>query len=209
MLASLAELAERFGEPLGAERADRLAAYVELLLEWNRAINLTGAGTPAEVIEEHLPDAFALARLAGSAPDLLDVGSGGGLPGVPFGILRPEVRLTLSEPRAKRRAFLAQVVHRLGVVATLVPNRAEAMAPGRFSLAVARAVLPPDEWLAIGGRLVNPEGRVVVLTSTESGWRPPGGVRVLDEVRYSAGPRERLALACSVPRGTTPGERST
>jgi 16S rRNA (guanine527-N7)-methyltransferase len=209
MLPGLSALAARFDERLSQDQAERLGTYVALLLEWNRAINLTGATTPEEVLEEHLPDSFAVARVAGAAPDLLDVGSGGGLPGVPFGILRPHVALTLSEPRAKRRAFLTQVVHRLGLRASVVAERAEAIAPGRFSATVARAVLAPDEWLVVGERLVRAGGRVVVLTTLEAGWHPPAGTLVVEELRYSAGPRERRALACSVPRGTEPVRRST
>jgi 16S rRNA (guanine(527)-N(7))-methyltransferase RsmG len=209
VLAGLEAVAGRFGEVLGPGQAERLSSYVEWLLEWNRAINVTGAESAEAVVEEHLPDSFALAQLVGEAPDLLDVGSGGGLPAIPFGILRPDVRLTLSEPRAKRRAFLTQVVHRLGLGARVVADRAESLEPGRFSAVVARAVYAPGDWLSVGGRLASPEGRVVVLLSSDADWRPPPGTRVVDEVRYSAGPRERLALACVVPRGTPPAGRST
>jgi 16S rRNA (guanine527-N7)-methyltransferase len=209
MEGGLVALGERFGEVLTPVQVEGLASYVSWLLEWNRAINVTGADSAEAVIEEHLPDSFALARLVGQAPDLLDVGSGGGLPGVPFGILRPGVRLTLSEPRAKRRAFLSQVVHRLGLGARVVGDRVQSLPTGHFSAAVARAVFPPGEWLELGGRLVSEEGRVVVLTSSDANWSPPPGTRVLDEVRYSAGPRERLAVACLVPRGTPLAERST
>ena len=198
----LDELAGRFGEPLTAETSLRLERYLELLLEWNRAINLTGANGRADLVAEHLPDAFALCRLVGPADTLVDVGSGGGLPGIPFALLRPAVQVTLSEPRAKRRAFLTQVVHQLKLHASVTPSRAEELPPARFAVAVARAVYAPDRWLEVGARLLAPGGRLVVLLPADSDWRPSGEARVVDEVRYSAGPRPRLAVAVAVPRGT-------
>jgi 16S rRNA (guanine527-N7)-methyltransferase len=206
---ALRQLAARFSECLSPRQEEQLEGYLGLLLEWNRSINLTGATTPADLISDHLPDSFALVRLVGAGGDLLDVGSGGGLPGIPAAVLRPDLPITLVEPRSRRRAFLSQVIHRLGLGGvTVLGGRAEDLRPGH-AVAVARAVFPPDEWLAVGGRLVEPEGRVVVLIPSDSPWSPPAGVQVLDEVRYSAGARERLALSCFVPRGTSEAERST
>ena len=198
----LTELGRQFARPLDEVLLARLGRYVELLLTWNAAINLTGARSPEDVVRDHLPDAFAVARLAGGFDTLVDVGSGGGLPGIPFAILEPRVRVTLSEPRAKRRAFLSQAVHQLGLSALVTADRAEELPEEAFGVAVARAVLPPDEWVRVGSRLVIPAGRLVVLLSGDSDWQPSTGARVLDEVRYSAGPRDRLALALDVPRGT-------
>lgn len=208
---TIAGLAGRFAEPLTQRQTEQLDEYLRLLLEWNRTINLTGAASLVELVADHLPDSFALARLLGSSPgSLVDVGSGGGLPGIPTAILRPGLSITLSEPRSRRRAFLSQAVHRLGLPAVQVlGERAEALPAAGYAVAVARAVFAPAQWLAVGGRLVGAEGRVVVLVPAESDWTPPPGVQVLDEVRYSAGARNRLALACSVPRGTPGPERST
>src|SRR5688572_2192982 len=100
---SLQDLAQRFERTLDEPTVRRLAQYVELLLTWNASINLTGARSADALVSEHLPDAFALARLVSGFASLVDVGSGGGLPGVPLAVLEPAVAVTLSEPRAKRR----------------------------------------------------------------------------------------------------------
>lgn len=201
-LGAVEEVASQFGRKLDPAQAQTLGSYAELLLSWNAAINLTGARSVDSIVREHLPDAFALAGLAAGFARLVDVGSGGGLPGLPFAILERDFEVTLSEPRAKRRAFLSQALHRLGVRARVTEARAEELPAGAFGVAVARAVLPPDEWLRVGARLLEPDGRLIVLLSAESDWRPSTGAKVAEEVRYSAGPRSRLALALHVPRGT-------
>src|SRR4029079_16814605 len=95
-------------------------AFWSLLLTWNARINLTGAGTRDELLGEHFPDALAMASLVPPGARLVDVGSGGGLPAVPLSVLRPDLGLTLVEPRAKRVAFLRTAVRTLGLKAEVV-----------------------------------------------------------------------------------------
>ncbi len=71
-------------------------------IKWNSSLNLTGARTVGDLVQEHLPDAFVLSQVVGTLKSLIDVGTGGGLPAVPLAILRPEVQIQLVEPRAKR-----------------------------------------------------------------------------------------------------------
>ena len=201
----VAALAERIGVPMAAGTGARLVQLATLMLRWNEHINLTGAREPRALIEEQFGDAFALARLTGGAQTVVDVGSGGGLPGLVFGLLRPEVALTLTEPRAKRRAFLHTATREVGIEASVLADRVEAMAPGVFDLACARAVFPPAEWLTAGSRIVHAEGRVVLFLSEPADWTPPADV-VLEVVSYAAGRSARRAVAVRpiVPAGATP-----
>ena len=121
--------------------AEQLAAYGVLLLEANRRVNLTGAKDPAALVP-HLLDALTLA--GDVTESLIDVGSGGGLPGIPLA-LATGARVVLIEPTAKKAAFLAQALAACGIAGEVVAERAEVAAREgrfreRFAFATARAV---------------------------------------------------------------------
>jgi 16S rRNA (guanine527-N7)-methyltransferase len=125
----------------------------------------------AEVLGEHVVDSFAMARLVPPGSSVVDVGAGGGLPGLPFAIMRPDARITVVEPRAKRVAFLRTAVRELPLTsAEVVRERAAGLQPGAFDVAASRATFPPAEWLSLGLGLVRPKGLVLVFAGQE--WRP-------------------------------------
>ena len=103
-------------EGLGVEPASaaRLAAYLDLLAEWNERTNLTAARTPAARFDLLVRPVAPLAPLL-EPGTLLDVGSGNGSPGLVLAALRPDVRATLLEPRMRRWAFLREVARAMGV----------------------------------------------------------------------------------------------
>jgi 16S rRNA (guanine527-N7)-methyltransferase len=154
-----------------------LAAYAESLLRWNARINLTAARSIAVLIDEHFPDAFALARKLDQPARVIDVGSGGGLPAVPLALLRAHLTVELVEPIAKKAAFLRTAVRELGIgdrVSVRVERGeaiAQSVAAGRsqaFDIAISRATLAPAKWLELGARLVRPGGRVFALTTADA-----------------------------------------
>jgi 16S rRNA (guanine(527)-N(7))-methyltransferase RsmG len=166
LLSGLLPLAEQLGLSPGRSQLDELKVFSELLLQWNARINLTGARDLRQVVEEHLPDSLAMSRLVPEGSRLVDVGSGGGLPAIPFGILRRDVEITLVEPRAKRVAFLRTAVRTLALRGQVVEGRAEELI-GRgvdYEVAASRATLPPAEWLPLGAKLA---GRVLVFAARE------------------------------------------
>ena len=145
---------------VAAELAERLAAYGTLLLDANRRVNLTGAKDPAALVP-HLLDALTLAGDVGDS--LADVGSGGGLPGIPLA-LATGARVALIEPIAKKAAFLERALKELGIVGEVVAERAEIAGRDerrreRFASATARAVATAPTvaeltvpFLRVGGR---------------------------------------------------------
>lgn len=123
------------------EVAVRLAAYGVLLLEANRKVNLTGAKDAAGLLP-HLLDALTL--VYDVTDSLVDVGSGGGLPGIPLAIATG-ARVVLIEPIAKKTAFLERALVALGLDGEAIAERAEIVARDarfreRFAFATARAV---------------------------------------------------------------------
>ena len=133
----------------------RLTLYLDLLHRWGRRVNLTADPRPEAVVSRHLPDGFALAAVVqrilgdteGQRPKALDVGSGGGLPAVVFGVLCPRWCLTLCEPRQKRAAFLRTVVAELGLEWVVVGQRVEQVDGDTHDLCLSRATWSPAVWL--------------------------------------------------------------
>lgn len=167
---SSAELRRRLGVlgfAVAAEQSAALAAFVALLLKWNKVYNLTGVRGADEVVDRHLVESFALrALLRGTY--VADVGSGGGLPGLPLAIVEPQRRFTLIESRAKRVRFLRHVVAELGLSNTEVAHaRAEDLPVAQpFATVLARAVAPPAELLSICRHLTAPGSILLLLTAT-------------------------------------------
>ena len=169
--ACLARLAEEWKSPLTPEMAGGVLGFCCRLMEWNAGVNLTGARSVAEAIGEHVVDSFAMARLVPPRSSVVDVGAGGGLPGLPFAIARPDVRLTVVEPRAKRVAFLRTAVREFQLAnVDVVRERAGGVGRGDFDIAASRATFPPEEWLGLGLGLVRPQGLVLVFAG--HAWQP-------------------------------------
>lgn len=131
--------------------AHRLDAYLAHLLETNAKFNLTAVRDEAEAWERHILDSLTLiAPLASvEARNVADVGSGGGLPGIPLAICLPDVRFTLIEATGKKAAFLRESVERLALRnVEVAQERAETLGQdhhrfrGRFDAVMARAVGP-------------------------------------------------------------------
>jgi len=90
------------------EAIAKLLAYRDLLIKWNRVYNLTAIKDPKEVLISHVLDSLAILPWVGTEGRLLDVGSGGGLPGIPLAIVCPSLAVTLVESAGKKSAFQRQ-----------------------------------------------------------------------------------------------------
>jgi len=177
-------LADQWSFAVATEVADLIALYMQQLLVWNKRVNLTGARSLEDLLGEHLPDSFALAKLVPEGLEVVDVGSGGGLPAIPFALLRRDCRVTLVEPRAKRIAFLNTVARVCGCVSVEISRkRLEDFRGSRFSVAMSRATFAPEERLRLAPPLVVPGGRMIVLTTSQV--RPEVTQhRLVDSIEY-------------------------
>ena len=103
---------KELGLTVGEIQAEQFVRYLAHLLEWNKTINLTAIIDPKEIIIKHFVDSLAV-LVATSFPQngvVLDVGSGGGFPGIPLKIARPDSRMILVEPIQKKCSFLSSVI---------------------------------------------------------------------------------------------------
>lgn len=159
-----------------------LGQLLELVVLWNRRVDLTAARSADELVDLYLADAWVLAASdADDTASWIDVGSGAGAPGLVLQLLRPERAVTLVEPRAKRVAFLRTAKGQLRLDTKIVGERSDALGAGCCAVAVSRATLPPEEWLAEGARLA--QQRVWVLLARGAAPSRPGW-QVTSEVDY-------------------------
>lgn len=197
--AGLARLAQGWEFPLAPEMEKHVLGFGRRLMEWNARVNLTGAQSVAEVMGEHVVDSFAMARLVPPGSSVVDVGAGGGLPGIPFSIMRPDTRLVVVEPRAKRVAFLRTVVRELQLAnCDVLRGRDDALERGSFDVAASRATFSPEEWIGIGLSLVRPKGLVLVFAG-DTWSHEDSALCAATEVRYAtaAGRSRWLGAFCS------------
>jgi 16S rRNA (guanine527-N7)-methyltransferase len=154
-----------------------LAAYLSLLDAWSSRVNLTGARTPAARVDLLVRDVVPVAGVLAPGT-LLDVGSGNGSPGLVLAALRPDLGVTLLEPRQRRWAFLREAARAMGRADIAVRRERHDAYPGPPATnVVLRALSLPIRELA---PLVARGGRLVILG------RPPQGDR--GELREEPGP---------------------
>jgi 16S rRNA (guanine527-N7)-methyltransferase len=169
------ELAAAAGLSLPEERQQLLDRYLDLLLEANAVMNLTRIDDRAGAEVGHIADSLTLLPHLPPGPHrLVDVGSGGGVPGLPLAIARPDVQITLVEATQKKAAFLTRTAAALGLAnVKVLAERAETVAHGplreSFDVAVARAVGVLNllaEWcvpmVRKGGKLLAMKGARIV-----------------------------------------------
>lgn len=106
---SVREILQPFDLELSYHQVGQVLTYLDLLLRWNRKINLTGIRAPEECLTRHFGESLYLARWVELRGSLLDIGSGAGFPGLALKIVFPSLAATLLEPVGKKRAFLKEV----------------------------------------------------------------------------------------------------
>jgi 16S rRNA (guanine527-N7)-methyltransferase len=177
------DLAKKAEVTLDEAQVAQLSRYIELLLTANARMNLTRITDPAQAAVQHVGDALTLLPfLPRGEFRLADVGTGGGVPGIPLAIARPEARVLLIESTKKKAVFLRETIAALGLTNVDVSD-ARAEDAGRasatreqFDIVTARAVGTLD-WLAewclpltkIGGRMLAMKGPRVVEELPQAG----------------------------------------
>jgi 16S rRNA (guanine527-N7)-methyltransferase len=155
-----AEAIEVFGAAL-----DTATQFAELLATDGVTRGLIGPRETSRLWERHLLNCAVVADLVPERGELVDIGSGAGLPGVVIAMLRPQIRVILLEPMLRRSVFLDECVARLGLTnASVVRGRAEEMTGTiRADIATARAVAPLDRLAGWAAGVLKPGGQLLAI----------------------------------------------
>jgi 16S rRNA (guanine527-N7)-methyltransferase len=154
----------RLGLTFDDGQLQQLKAYAGLLVRWNAVHNLTAIRSGEDMLTHHLLDSLALVphfiRIAAGVPvRVLDVGSGGGLPGIVLAIAVPQAHLTLVDAVQKKCAFLTQVRLELRLDnVEVLHGRVEALRAPLFDLIISRALATLPQFVAWTRHLLKPEG---------------------------------------------------
>ena len=131
---------KEMGLDLSGDQQDKLLAYVEMLKKWNKTYNLTALRDESQIISHHLLDSLTLPPYLEGAQTMLDVGSGGGQPGIPAAVCRPDLQITLLDANTKKTSFLQQAAIELELKnVRVVSGRVEAVQGLRADVITSRA----------------------------------------------------------------------
>ncbi len=186
VIAALATL----GVDVGGQARASIDDHVRLLLAWNAAINLTAITEPGAIARLHVADSLGAVPVIRSGPHatLLDLGSGGGFPGIPMAAVLTSSRVTLVDSIGKKAAFLEAAALATGLAdrITVASVRAETLAPGHWDVILARAVGALADLVELALPLLAPGGRLVAWKRGELGAELAGAGRAARAIGGSA-----------------------
>jgi 16S rRNA (guanine527-N7)-methyltransferase len=194
--ALLSDALPRFGLRDAPDRVGLLACFLAELDLGRRKTNLTGRLSASDLVDHSLESVLGERFLPAGAA-VVDIGTGGGFPGVPLAIWRPDLPVTWLEPRKKRAEFLARVQSALPVAnATVLTGRASALPAGIFDFATARAV--PLSHGVFGQVAFLKASGAILLWTTEAEPVPAElqrlGFRLIESLRVPESRRREIAL---------------
>ncbi|NLJ08412.1 MAG: 16S rRNA (guanine(527)-N(7))-methyltransferase RsmG [Sphingobacteriales bacterium] len=157
---------EKYFPELDDNQIALLLKYHDLLLEWNQKINLISRKDTDNIILHHLIHSLALKKIFSLKPGMkvADIGTGGGLPGIPLSIVFPESYFTLIDSIGKKIEALKDITSRLGITnISLLHARAEKITM-KFDVIIGRAVAPVESFAATVGHLLTSQGKIFYWT---------------------------------------------
>ena len=153
---------------LNDEQIEKLLDYLALLNKWNSVYNLTSVRDPMQMVTLHLLDSLAAVPAFKGAANVLDVGAGGGLPGMVLAISRPDMKVSMIDTVHKKTAFLIQVKAELGLANVIVyTKRVEQLeVKTKFDVITSRACADLSDFVNWSGHLLQEGGRFIALKGT-------------------------------------------
>lgn len=165
---------DKLGINLSEIQLKQFYNYMNLLIEWNKKINLTAITEPDEIILKHFVDSLTISKYISDGTKVVDVGTGAGFPGIPLKIVRQEIDITLLDSLQKRINFLDEVINELNLEKiTTVHSRVEDFGKNKeyrekFDIATSRAVAnlsTLSEYLLplvkVGGKVISMKGSLI------------------------------------------------
>ena len=153
------------GLELSEQQIDLLEGYLGLLAKWNQTYNLTAIREEERMVSYHLLDSLTLVPQLAGGTRLLDVGSGGGMPGIPAAIARPDLHVELLDANHKKTTFLRQAVIELKLPnVEVITGRVEAYQPEqKFDRITSRAFAELDDFVKLSRHLLADGGQFVAM----------------------------------------------
>ena len=154
----------RMGLDISGAQQAQLLAYAGLLQKWNKTYNLTALRDARQMVTHHLLDSLTLLPYLAGASAMLDVGSGGGQPGIPAAVCRPDLAVTLLDANTKKTAFLQQAAIELGLAnVRVISGRVEAANGVRADIITSRAFAELADFVSLTAHLLPEGGRWVAM----------------------------------------------
>ncbi|MES2105687.1 MAG: 16S rRNA (guanine(527)-N(7))-methyltransferase RsmG [Pseudomonadota bacterium] len=165
LTAMLADGVGAMGLPISSDQIDKMISYLALLSKWNAVYNLTAVRDPREMVKQHLLDSLSAAHAFSDAKNVLDVGAGGGLPGMILAITFPGVRISMIDTVSKKTAFLTQAKTELGLAnVTVHTGRVEALQVAqKFDVITSRAFSELNNFVNWSGHLLADGGQFIAM----------------------------------------------
>ena len=160
------QASEKLNIPLSEEAGLQFETYYQELIAWNKKINLTRITERKKVFIEHFIDSLLPERFIPSNSSLIDLGSGGGFPGLPLKIIRPDLSVTLVDSSLKKVLFLRYLVRLLNLRDIVVlQKRLEShdFSDNRYDVCIGRAFSSLEKFLPLAFALKNPQGIVIAM----------------------------------------------
>ena len=153
--------------PLWAAQREQLMDYLALMNKWNSVYNLTSLRDPLQMVTHHVLDSLAAVSAFKDAKNVLDVGAGGGLPGIVLAIARPDINVSLIDTVHKKTAFLTQVKAELGLKnVTVYTMKVQDLKAGPFDVITSRAFADLSDFVNWSGHLLAEGGQFIALKGT-------------------------------------------
>jgi 16S rRNA (guanine527-N7)-methyltransferase len=161
----LAEGIAEMGLEVSPSQQEKLMDYLALMFKWNAVYNLTSLRDPMQMVTHHLLDSLAAVPAFVDAKNVLDVGSGGGLPGIVLATVRPDMKLSMIDTVHKKTAFLTQVKAELGLAnVTVYTMRVEQLqVSDKFDVITSRAFADLSDFVNWSSHLLAEGGRYIAL----------------------------------------------
>lgn len=149
---------------ISAETQHKLLGYLALMQKWNKVHNLTAVRDADEMVTLHLLDSLVVLPYA-YAKNLLDVGSGAGLPGIPLALCLPDLQVTVIDSNSKKVSFMRQVKAELGITnLEVIGGRVEDIAPTRqFEIIISRAFSDLSLFISLTHHLLATDGKWLAM----------------------------------------------
>lgn len=191
--------ASEIGVDLSQEIVDDFMTYLEQLKLWSKQINLTAIMTDEDIILKHFIDSLTIVRYMNDGSSLLDIGTGGGFPGVPVAIVRPDCRVICIDSVGKKIVFINHIIRTLKLANVKAHNcRAEDkynnISRGSFDFVVTRAVSDISEVAALSLPYIKSDGRIILMRGNSGQQELGSAAAKLNDMTLSVHAVDSLSL---------------